>query len=284
VRPQSRQSTRSPEIAIAQWRSWQDSIVTMRVALTIAGSDSAAAAGIQADLKTFAAHGVYGATAVTAITAQNSRRIEMWAPIAADMVTAQIDAVAADFHVDAVKIGMLGTRAVAQAVADALRRHRFPHVVLDPVIVATTGAVLLEPDAVEIVKRQLLPLASVVTPNAREAAMLTGVSVHTPADARDAARRLAMLGAPAVIVKGGHLDDEPVDVVLHRGVFTELAGPRLDTAHVHGTGCAFAAALAARLAVGDALIDAAAAAKAYVARAIASAPGLGRGRGPLGHL
>jgi hydroxymethylpyrimidine/phosphomethylpyrimidine kinase len=252
--------------------------------LTIAGSDSGGAAGIQADLKTFAAHGVYGLSAITAITAQNSLEIAQIVPVAPETVTAQIDAVASDYRIDAVKLGMLVTGAIAGAVEAAILRHRLRNVVIDPVIQSTGGVRLLDESGIDVLRSRLLSLATVVTPNAAEAERLTGLRVRTLAEAREAAQGIAELGPKAVIVTGGHLDGTPVDVVYDDGEFTELAGERLDTSHVHGTGCTFAAAVAARLACGDTIVAAARQAKAFVAQAIRRAPRFGRGRGPLGHL
>jgi hydroxymethylpyrimidine/phosphomethylpyrimidine kinase len=254
----------------------------MRTALTIAGSDSGGGAGIQADLKTFAAHGVFGLTALTAVTAQNTLTVTRVFPLPPDMVTAQIDAVVSDFPLGATKIGMLATAAIADAVAAALERHGLSPVVLDPVMVAKGGAKLLDDAAVAVVRTRLLPLSAVITPNVPEAEALTGLRVVSADDLRPAAARLVELGARAAIVKGGHLDGPAVDVLYDGRTFTLLRADRIPGRHTHGTGCTFSAALAARLAEGETLIDAARAAKAYVTRAIERAPGLGHGAGPLG--
>jgi len=264
--------------------SRNSSAVRFPTALTIAGSDSGGGAGIQADLKTFAAHGVYGLSAITAITAQNTQGVAASLAIAAEMVVAQIDAVVDDIGADAVKIGMLATGANVTAVAEAIDRLSLRLVVLDPVIASTSGAPLLDDDGVDRLRAQLLRRASVVTPNLAEASRLAGREVRTLADAREAARRLADLGAPAVIIKGGHLDGPPIDLLYAEGTFSELPGERRLTTASHGTGCTFSAALAARLALGDDLVHATQQAKAYVARALERAPGLGHGRGPLGHF
>jgi hydroxymethylpyrimidine/phosphomethylpyrimidine kinase len=255
----------------------------MRTVLTIAGSDSSGGAGIQADLKTFAAHGVFGLSAVTAVTAQNTRGVTASAPVPPGMVAAQVEAVAADFSVDATKIGMLATSGIAEEVAEVVGRLGLKNVVLDPVLAATTGTPLLDAAGLAVLRTRLLPLASVITPNTLEAEALTGLVIRTIDDARRAAERLMSLGARAVIIKGGHLAGPPTDLVYEAGVFTELAGERLDTRQTHGTGCTFSSAIAARLALGDALVPAARAAKAYVVLAIRRAPDLGHGRGPLGH-
>jgi hydroxymethylpyrimidine/phosphomethylpyrimidine kinase len=256
----------------------------MRCALTIAGSDSSGGAGIQADIKTFAAFGVYGASAVTAITAQNTRHILSSVPLAPDLVAAQIDAVATDFDLDATKIGMLATASIVDVVASAIERRTLRRVVLDPVFVSSSGHLLLDAPGVERLRTRLLPLAAVITPNADEAAALSGVPVRTVADARIAAHRLIAIGARAVVITGGHLEGGCVDIIFEAGVLTELRGERIAADHTHGTGCTFSSALAARLALGDELVAAARAAKQYVADAIRRAPGLGRGSGPLGHF
>jgi len=256
----------------------------MRTALTIAGSDPSGGAGIQADLKTFAAHGVYGTTAITALTVQNTEGVTDVTAVDPGLVAAQIDAVISDLGADATKIGMLATAAVVEAVADAVARHRLPHVVLDPVLRASSGRALLDEGAMAVFAARLLPLAAVVTPNLPEAGILTGRAVATLADMRRAAARLVELGARAAIVTGGHLVGPPTDVCFDGRAFLELSGERIDSPHTHGTGCTFSAAIAARLALGDDLAAAARAAKTYVTRAIAQAPGLGHGRGPLQHF
>jgi hydroxymethylpyrimidine/phosphomethylpyrimidine kinase len=257
----------------------------MHHVLTIAGSDSGGGAGIQADLKTFAAHGVYGASAITAITAQNTARVVAVHVLPPAMVSAQIDAVAADMRLDAVKTGMLATAAIVDAVAAALVRWRLPHVVVDPVMVAKSGDSLLDEDAIVAVRGRLLPLCAVVTPNRREAEVLAGVPVRTHAEARDAARRLADRGCPAVVIKGGHFEGPRLVNLLFDGHdFTEIESERVDTTSTHGTGCTFAAAIAAHLARGRPLPHAVRAATEYVAGAIAHASPIGRGHGPVDHF
>ena len=256
----------------------------MRTALTIAGSDSSGGAGIQADLKTFAAHGVFGCSALTAVTAQNTLGVTAVAELDAAMVVAQIDAVLADFDIHATKIGMLASAAIVIAVSDALARHRLQNVVLDPVMIAKGGARLLDERAVDAIRTRLFPLATVVTPNVFEAEALTGRSIANLDDQRAAATALMALGPRAVLVKGGHLEGAAIDV-LHDGRETiELRADRIDTRHTHGTGCTLSSAIAARLALGDDLTTATRQAKAYVTRAIEQAPGLGRGHGPLQHF
>jgi len=256
----------------------------MRTALTIAGSDSGGGAGIQADLKTFAAHGVFGMSVLTAVTAQNTRTVTATFRLPPDLVTAQLDAVVDDLPVHAVKIGMLADAAIADAVAAALSRHRLGLVVLDPVMIAKGGASLLSDAAVDVLRTRLLPMASLVTPNMPEAAALTGRRVTSVVEQREAARTLLDMGAPAVLVKGGHLDGPAIDILALPGSLFELRSERLATRHTHGTGCTLSAAIAARLALGHELHDAVELAKAYVTRAIEQAPGLGQGHGPLQHF
>jgi hydroxymethylpyrimidine/phosphomethylpyrimidine kinase len=257
----------------------------MKRALTIAGSDSGGGAGIQADLKTFAAHGVYGMTAITAITAQNTLGVSAVHCVPADVVVAQIEAVASDIGVDAVKTGMLATAAIVEAVAAAIVDLDLPQVVVDPVMVAKGGARLLDADAVEAMKAELFKRALLVTPNAAEAEALTGLEVRTLPQAHSAARALRTMGAAAVIVKGGHLEgDEAIDVLFDGVRAVELRGPRLRTRSTHGTGCTFASAVAANLALGKSLEDAARRAKDYLTEAIRHAPGLGGGHGPVNHF
>ena len=257
----------------------------MRTALTIAGSDSGGGAGVQADLKTFAAHGVYGASAITAITAQNSRGITALESISADLVTAQIEAIAADFSIDAVKTGMLPTAAIVEAVGAAVRALELPLLVVDPVMSSTSGHTLTGDEAVAAMRTELLPHAAVVTPNIPEAAALAGIAIVSDADRREAARRIAAHGPRAVIIKGGHIDGASIiDLLFERGTFTEFRTERIDGAATHGTGCTFAAALAAHLALGDSLAAAIPQIQMYIAGAIRHAPGLGQGNGPMAHL
>jgi hydroxymethylpyrimidine/phosphomethylpyrimidine kinase len=257
----------------------------MRTALTIAGSDSGGGAGIQADLKTFAAFGVYGTSAITALTAQNTVGVTAIHVAPADVVQAQIEAVAEDFGCDAVKTGMLATAAIVEAVAAAIEELDLPNLVVDPVMIAKSGDRLLAPDAVLAVRRSLLRLARVVTPNIPEAEALADMRITSLADARDAAHRIRALGPRAVVIKGGHLPgDEVVDLLLDDRGITELRGPRIAGPHTHGTGCTFAAALAAQLALDVPLGEAAAGAKAYVAGAMAAGIPLGRGHRPLDHF
>ena len=223
----------------------------MRTALTIAGSDSGGGAGIQADLKTFAAHGVFGTSAITAVTAQNTLGVTAWQAMPADLVTAQIEAVAADFDLRAVKVGMLATAAIVEAVAAAIVELDLPDVVVDPVMVATGGDRLLEEDAIEAIKRELMPHTRVLTPNVPEAEALSGMGIASVDDMRSAARRILASGPRVVLVKGGHLTgSESVDVVVTAHDSFELRRPRVETTSTHGTGCTLSSAIAANLALG----------------------------------
>ena len=267
----------------------------MRTALTIAGSDSSGGAGIQADLKTFAAFGLYGACAITAITAQSTKGIEATSALSADLVTAQIEAVAGDLTIHATKVGMLANAAIVEAVAAAIAELDLPLVVLDPVLVSSSGERLLDEDGLRALCAELLPRARVVTPNIPEAEELSGRRIQTLDDAREAARRIHDMGAAAVIITGGHRDgrtsnverrttNDIVDLLFDGHVFHEFLVPRVESSHTHGTGCTFASAVAAGLALSLELPDAAARAQRYVAGAIAHAPAIGHGRGPLNHF
>ena len=258
----------------------------MRIALTIAGSDSGGGAGIQADLKTFQRFGVFGTSAITAITAQNTRGVSRWEAVSPDLVRAQIDSVAEDLPPAALKSGMLANASVAAVVASAIREHLLPNYVLDPVMVATSGDLLLEPDAIEVIRHDLIPLAFLVTPNLHEAAILVGEAIDDEdAMARAGETIVNEMGAKAVLIKGGHLasGDRVVDV-LYDGNVRSFRSQRLDTTNTHGTGCTLSAAITAQLAKGESLHAAVRRAIDYVHNAIASAPGLGSGHGPLNHL
>ena len=254
------------------------------VALSIAGSDSGAGAGIQADLKTFAAFGVYGVTVVTAITAQNTLGVRAIQEIDADVIAAQLDAVAEDFAISALKTGMLSSAAIIETVAAGLQRHRLRPLVVDPVMIAKSGDRLLREDAVDALRRKLLPLAYVVTPNIPEAEVLAGRTIRTRDDRVAAARAIMDLGASAVVIKGGHSEDDPIiDLLVDREGIHEYRAARIVTTSTHGTGCTFSAAMTAGLAAGGELPDAVAGAREYLSRALATAPGLGHGHGPLNH-
>ena len=262
-----------------------DSLEPLPVALTIAGSDSGGGAGIQADLKTFHQWGVYGTSALTAVTAQNTLGVQEIHPVPAATVDAQIRSVATDLPPAAVKSGMLATSEIVHTVAGAIRRHRLGNFVLDPVMVATSGDRLLSPDAVAAVRDGLLPLATVVTPNWPEAALLTGVTEANLSGMAMAVRALVDAGADAALVKGGHLKgDEVVDLFWDGETEHLFRAPRIRTRDTHGTGCTLSAAIAAGLARGTPLPEAAGTAVAWVRSAIAGAPGLGAGHGPLNHF
>ncbi len=253
-------------------------------AMTIAGSDSGGGAGIQADLKTFAALGVYGTSAVTAITAQNTVGVTAVHEIPVDIIAAQIDAVVTDIGADAVKTGMLASTAIIECVSSEIRRHGVTQLVVDPVMVAKSGDTLLREDAVQSLCTQLIPLAALVTPNIPEAQTLTGVEISSDNDMRVAARRIIEMGARAVVVKGGHREGPATDLFYDGSTFREFTAPRVETANTHGTGCTFASAAAAGLARGMNLRDAVALAKDYVTEAIRHSFPMGRGHGPLNHF
>lgn len=261
----------------------------MPTALTIAGSDSGGGAGIQADLKTFAAMGVYGTSALTAVTAQNTLGVTGWEPVSTELVIAQIEAVAGDLPPDAVKTGMLATAAIVEAVAAAIEALELPNLVVDPVMIAKGGDRLLREEAIGAIKAHLLPLAEVLTPNIPEAEVLAGGPIASVEDMRSAARRIRAMGPRVVVVKGGHLDravsrSEVVDIVSTHDRDFELRGPRIETRHTHGTGCTFASAIAAQLARGADVETALRTARDYLEGAIRHAPGLGAGHGPLNHF
>jgi hydroxymethylpyrimidine/phosphomethylpyrimidine kinase len=255
------------------------------VALTIAGSDSGGGAGIQADLKTFAAHGVFGTSALTAVTAQNTVAVLGIEELPSALVGLQIDAVVSDIGVDAVKTGMLSSDEVIGVVAAKLDEHRLEKAVVDPVMVAKSGARLLEPGAVAALARDLLPRAYVVTPNLPEAESLVGFPVDDDDAVVEAARKLVDMGARAALVKGGHgTGDESVDVLFHRGSVRRYRAPRIESSSTHGTGCTFSAAIAAGLALGCDLEEAVERAKAYLTKALSAGLALGKGHGPLNHF
>lgn len=257
----------------------------MPIVLTIAGSDSGGGAGIQADLKTFHQFGVFGTSAIVALTAQNTLGVTAVHPVPLSVVRAQLDALAADLPPAAVKSGMLATAALVAEVADGITRHRFANYVCDPVMVATSGDRLLDADAVRTVRDRLLPLAVLVTPNLDEAALLIENPVETVEHMEQAGRTLVLQGADAALVKGGHLDaGEIVDVLVTPTAVRRFRHPRLATTSTHGTGCTLSAAVTAGLALGRPLERAVEDALGFVHRAMATAPGLGGGHGPLNHF
>jgi hydroxymethylpyrimidine/phosphomethylpyrimidine kinase len=252
--------------------------------LTIAGSDSGGGAGIQADLKTFLAHGVHGMSAVTAVTVQNSIGVQGFYELEPRAVFEQIESVATDIGVDATKTGMLASAPIIQAVAEACERFALPNLVVDPVAVSRHGDPLLHPDAIQALRTRLLPLASLVTPNLGEVALLAGVEVRGRGDLLPAARAVAALGPRWVLVKGGHLPgDEAVDLLWDGNEAVELTAPRVATRHTHGTGCTLASAIAANLADGLEMVAAVQGAKRYLSGAIAGGFPLGKGIGPTDH-
>ncbi len=258
------------------------------IAVTIAGSDSSGGAGIQADLKTFAALGVYGASVITALTAQNTKGVTGIHDVPPDFISAQIDAVFFDLDVRAVKIGMLSHPAVIEAVAAGLDRHRQTKIVLDPVMVATSGDRLLAPEAIEVLRRELIPRALLITPNLPEAAALLDAPIAASETMmREQGERLLALGAKAVLIKGGHAAGaESVDLLVEPTAVARLASERVATKNTHGTGCTLSAAVAAGLAKGQRLAEAVREAKAYVSAAIGAADRLhiGAGHGPVHHF
>ncbi len=252
----------------------------MRRALTIAGSDSGGGAGIQADLKTFAALGVFGTSAITSVTAQNTVGVQGVHDLPPEFVGRQIDSVLEDIAIDAAKTGMLSIAAIIEVVAEKVRTHRIERLVVDPVMVAKSGAQLLRPDAVKALIERLLPLALVVTPNIPEAEALSGLAISGVDGMRQAARQIFGLGPRYVVVKGGHLPGHALDLLFDGSALTELDAERIDTPHTHGTGCVFSAAIAAELAKGRPVPEAVAAAKRFVTAAIRHGFRLGKGYGP----
>lgn len=251
--------------------------------LTIAGSDSGGGAGIQADLKTILAMDGYGMSALTALTAQNTCGVRGVHPVPPDFVADQIDSVAEDIGVDAAKTGMLNTAGVVAAVAGRVGHHRLEPLVVDPVMISKSGARLLQPAAEDALRDELVPLATVLTPNLPEARMLSGIEVSRPDQMRDAARAVLDLGPAAVVIKGGHLEGEPLDLFYDGEEFVEIAYPRVETRNTHGTGCTYSAAIATCLGRGMAPAEAVRAARAALQHAIENALPLGEGHGPLDH-
>lgn len=257
----------------------------MRRVLTIAGSDSGGGAGIQADLKTFCAFGVYGMTAITAVTAQNTKGVDAIFPLPPSFVAQQIESVMEDIGVDAAKTGMLFSAAIITAVAAVLRKWSVEKLVVDPVMVAKSGAPLLEKDAVEAMVAELFPLAYLVTPNLEEASVLAGFPVQSPGDMERAAREIWKRGPRYVLVKGGHLPgEEATDVLFDGERFVHFSGPRIATSNTHGTGCTYSAAICSLLALGYGVEEAVARAKEYMTMVIVHALPLGHGFGPTNHL
>jgi hydroxymethylpyrimidine/phosphomethylpyrimidine kinase len=256
----------------------------MKTALSIAGSDCSGGAGIQADLKTFSAHGVFGMTAVTSIVAENTVRVIEYQDIRADIIEKQIDAVFEDIPPDAVKVGMLSCSQTMLAVAKKLREWKPHNVVIDPVMYAKNGAPLMETDAVSTLIKEVVPLGDLITPNIPEAEKISGMTIKTHGDMREAARRIYAMGCRSVVVKGGHIQGESTDILFDGDTFHAYPSPRINTKHTHGTGCTFSSAIAANLALELSVQKAVENAKAYINTAIIHAPGLGKGHGPTHHF
>lgn len=257
----------------------------MKHLLTIAGSDSSGGAGIQADLKTFAAHGVFGMSVITAVTAQNTCGVTAVQDITPEIITAQIDAVFSDIRVDGVKVGMVSRTESIRAIAEGLRKWKPPVIVVDPVMISKSGYPLLQPEACDALIKELLPLATLLTPNLPEAEKICGFPVHTEEEMEKAARCIIKLGAKSVVVKGGHLEGvNAADYLCDGNTGVWLEGRRIQTPHTHGTGCTLSSALAANLAKGMGLTEAVKAAKTYVSEAIENGIALGKGHGPTHHF
>lgn len=256
----------------------------VRTALTIAGSDSSGGAGIQADIKTMSAHGVYAMSAITALTAQNTTGVSAIAGVTPAFLKSQIDSVFSDIRPDAVKTGMVASGALIEVIAERLAFYGAENVVVDPVMVATSGSRLLEASAVDVLKTKLLPLAAVVTPNIPEATVLTGIQIRTQEDMERAARAIEAQCGCAVLLKGGHHVCDADDLLCKGGALRWFRGERIDNPNTHGTGCTLSSAIASNLALGYPLEEAIARAKAYISGALRAGLDLGRGSGPLDHM
>lgn len=258
---------------------------TLPQVLTIAGSDSGGGAGIQGDLKAMSANGVYGLSVITAVTAQNTEEVTEVFDLPSSIIAAQLDAVFDDFEIAAVKTGMLSSSSIVDLVAKVLAQQKVANLVVDPVMISKTGHALLQPDAIESLKKHLFPLALVVTPNIHEAQQLSGIAISSLADARRAAKVIHGFGCRHVLIKGGHLSTDRATDLLYDGRFFNIyKGEVIDTPHTHGTGCTFASALAAQIARGKAVPDAVQAAKAYLTEAIRHSLAIGHGTGPTNHF
>lgn len=255
----------------------------MKTALSIAGSDCSGGAGIQADLKTMTMNGVYAMSAITALTAQNTTGVAAILESDPDFLAKQIDAVFTDIRPDAVKIGMVSSAPLIEVIADRLRFYKAGNIVVDPVMVATSGSALIETDAVQALKEQLLPLATVVTPNIPEAEVLSGMAIHTPEEMEQAARQISETYGCAVLCKGGHSVNDANDLLVANGEAKWFLGKRIDNPNTHGTGCTLSSAIAANLAKGKPLDEAVQRAKEYISGALADMLDLGQGSGPMNH-
>jgi len=256
----------------------------MKKALSIAGSDCSGGAGIQADLKTFSAHGVFGMTAITSIVAENTVRVVEYDDVRPDLIEKQIDAVFEDIPPDAVKIGMLSCDITMTAVAKKLKEWKPRNIVLDPVMYAKNGCALMEPSAISSLISEVVPLADLITPNIPEAERISGIQIKTQEDMKQAARLIRAMGCRGVVVKGGHIEGDATDILFDGESFFEYPASRINTKHTHGTGCTFSSAIASNLALGFAMPKAVERAKAYINTAIANAPEIGKGNGPTHHF
>lgn len=256
----------------------------IKLGLTIAGSDSGGGAGIQADIKTFSAHGVFGMSVITSVTAQNTMGVLGIEDLTSKMVLLQMKAVFEDLFPDAVKIGMVSNEKIIKTIANGLREYKPKNIVLDPVMVSKSGVHLLKEDAINALKSELIPLSLVVTPNLMEAEVLTGIKVDSVKDMRNAAKKIVELGAQSVVVKGGHLIEDAIDVYYDGKDFFEVSSERIPTKNTHGTGCTFSSAIAANLALGYELFDSIKRAKEYITGAIRNSLSIGHGVGPTNHF
>lgn len=256
----------------------------MKTALSIAGSDCSGGAGIQADIKTFSAHGVFATSVITSVVAENTVRVIEYQDIRPDIIEKQIDAVFEDIVPHATKIGMLSCTQAMLVVAEKIEHYKPQNLVLDPVMFAKNGSPLMEAEAIHTLIDRVVPLADVVTPNVPEACAIAGMEIQTQDDMRKAARHIHSLGCRAVIVKGGHIEGDATDILFDGESFYEYSAPRINTKHTHGTGCTFSSAIAANLALGHSVNHAVRRAKAYINSAITHAPGLGYGSGPTHHF
>ena len=256
----------------------------MKTALTIAGSDCSGGAGIQADIKTMTAHGVYAMTAITALTAQNTTGVTDILDSTPDFMAAQLDAVFSDIFPDAVKIGMVSSAALIRVIAEKLSTYHARHIVIDPVMVATSGARLLQEDAAEVLEDELMPLAELITPNIPEAELLAKMEIRSPSDMETAARRIGERFGCAVLCKGGHDLNDANDLLWQNGTGVWFRGERIDNPNTHGTGCTLSSAIASNLAKGMELPEAVRQAKVYISGALAAMLDLGKGRGPMNHM
>lgn len=256
----------------------------MKKVLTVAGSDSCGGAGIQADLKTFSAHGVYGMSVITAVTAQNTQGVFAVQNISPEVIAGQINAIFEDIEVDALKIGMVSVIETIKTIEERLRKHRARNIVLDPVMISKSGFPLLQPEAGEALVKHLFPLAQIVTPNIPEAEAITGIKIRETADMKEAARAIFFHGPAYVLIKGGHLEDRAVDVLFDGRDFLELNVPRIATKNTHGTGCTLSASLASNLALGFSVNEAIQLSKKYITTAIKHSLTIGQGTGPVHHF